>query len=241
MKQKIKEFLLIIKYGDKATSRRYYKKLKKAGIYLGENVNFYSPWTINIDIQRPWMIEIGNNVHITAGVKILQHGYDWAVIQKKYGEVCGSCGKVKIGNNVFIGTDATILKGVEIGDNVIIGANSLVNKDCLKEGVYAGNPVKFIMSLDDYYKKRKDNQVKEATELVLEYYRKNNTYPDKELLREFFWIFENRNNELCDTFKDVFKLEGNYQKTMSTYLDSKPIFNGYDEFIKYIKGAKHER
>lgn len=149
-------------------------------------MNFYSPWTIHIDTQRPWMIEIGNNVHITAGVKILQHGYDWAVIQKKYGEVCGSCGKVKIGNNVFIGTNATILKDVEIGDNVIIGANSLVNKDCLKEGVYAGNPVKFIMSLEDYYRKRKDNQVKEATELVLEYYRKNNTYPDKELLRVFF-------------------------------------------------------
>lgn len=238
MKQKIKEFLLTIKYGDKATSEKYYKKLKKAGIYLGENVNFYSPWTINIDIQRPWMIEIGNDVHITAGVKILQHGYDWAVIQKKYGEVCGSCGKVKIGNNVFIGTNATILKGVEIGDNVIIGANSLVNKDCLKEGVYAGNPVKFIMSLDDYYKKRKDNQVKEATELVLEYYRKNNTYPDKELLREFFWIFENREDELCNTFEDVLKLEDNYDISLNKFKDTRPIFDGYDKFIENIKTLK---
>lgn len=44
------------------------------------------------------------------GVSILQHGYDWAILQKKYGEVLGSSGKVIIGDNVFIGTKTTILK-----------------------------------------------------------------------------------------------------------------------------------
>lgn len=239
MKKKVKEFLLKLKYGDKSTSKGYYKKLKKAGISLGDNVVFYSPWTINIDTQRPWMIEIGNDVHITAGVKILQHGYDWAVIQKKYGEVCGSCGKVKIGNNVFIGTNTTILKNVEIGDNVIIGANSLVNKDCKKEGVYAGNPAKFIMTLEDYYKKRKDSQVNEATELILEYYKKNNNqYPTKDILREYFWIFEERNNELCRTFEDVLKLKKNYDLSLKKFKNTKPIFYGYEEFIKYVEQSK---
>lgn len=238
MNEKVKQFLLILKYGNKATSKGYYKRLKKAGISLGNNVVFYSPWTINIDIQRPWMIEIGNDVHITAGVKILQHGYDWAVLQKKYGDVFGSCGKVKIGNNVFIGTNTTILKNVEIGDNVIIGANSLVNKDCIKEGIYAGNPVRFIMSLEDYYKKRKNNHVDEATNLVLEYYKRNKKYPSKEILKEYFWIFEDRSSKLCNTFEEMLKLEGNYHSSLRAFKNTEPIFCGYEEFIKYVQGSK---
>ena len=107
--KKVKDLVLYFKYGFKSTSKRYYNYLNKKGIKLGENVKFYSPWTIFIDIQRPWMIEIGNNVHITSGVRILQHGYDWCVLQKKYGDVLGSSGKVKIGNNVFIGVNSTIL------------------------------------------------------------------------------------------------------------------------------------
>lgn len=106
----IKNLLLVMKYQYKATSNLYYKHLKKCGIKLGQDVNFYSPWTIIVDTQRPWMIEIGNHVHITAGTSILQHGYDGAVLQKKYGDVIGSSGKVIIGNNVFIGTKTTILK-----------------------------------------------------------------------------------------------------------------------------------
>lgn len=37
-------------------------------------------------------------------------------------------GEIKIGNNVFIGSNCTILYDVNIGDNVIIGAGSLVKK-----------------------------------------------------------------------------------------------------------------
>lgn len=48
--------------------------------------------------------------------------------KKVYGEILGSSGGGKIGNNVFIGMHTTILKGTNIGDNVIIGVNSLVNK-----------------------------------------------------------------------------------------------------------------
>jgi acetyltransferase-like isoleucine patch superfamily enzyme len=44
-----------------------------------------------------------------------------------------------IGNNVSIGTNATILP-VKICDNVVIGAGSVVTKDITCPGVYAGNP-----------------------------------------------------------------------------------------------------
>lgn len=46
-----------------------------------------------------------------------------------------------IGNNVSIGTNATILP-VRICDNVVIGAGSVVTKDIIEPGYYAGNPAR---------------------------------------------------------------------------------------------------
>lgn len=51
-----------------------------------------------------------------------------------------------IGNNVSIGSNATILP-VKICDHVVIGAGSVVTKDIDEPGVYAGNPAKLIRSL----------------------------------------------------------------------------------------------
>jgi len=51
-----------------------------------------------------------------------------------------------IGNNVSIGSNATILP-VKICDNVVIGAGSVVTKSITKPGIYAGNPAKFIRNI----------------------------------------------------------------------------------------------
>ena len=52
-----------------------------------------------------------------------------------------------IGNNVSIGTNATILP-VSICDNVVIGAGSVVTKDITMPGIYAGNPARKIRSIE---------------------------------------------------------------------------------------------
>lgn len=52
----------------------------------------------------------------------------------------------KIGNNVSIGTNATILP-ITIVDNVVVGAGSVVTKDLLEPGIYAGNPARLLRSL----------------------------------------------------------------------------------------------
>ena len=51
-----------------------------------------------------------------------------------------------IGNNVSIGTNATLLP-ISICDNVVIGAGSIVVKDIVVPGICAGNPVKLIRTL----------------------------------------------------------------------------------------------
>lgn len=53
----------------------------------------------------------------------------------------------KIGSNVSIGSNATILP-VTICDGVVIGAGSVVTKDIREKGIYAGNPAKKIRILD---------------------------------------------------------------------------------------------
>jgi len=53
----------------------------------------------------------------------------------------------KIGNNVSIGTNATILP-VTICDNVVVGAGSVVTKDICEPGVYAGNPVRMLRRIE---------------------------------------------------------------------------------------------
>src|SRR5271154_6859444 len=51
-----------------------------------------------------------------------------------------------IGNHVSIGTNATILP-VKICDHVVIGAGSVVTKDILEPGIYAGNPARLLRRL----------------------------------------------------------------------------------------------
>jgi acetyltransferase-like isoleucine patch superfamily enzyme len=54
--------------------------------------------------------------------------------------------KTVIGNDVSIGTNATILP-VNICNRVVIGAGSVVTRDINLPGIYAGNPVKLIRRL----------------------------------------------------------------------------------------------
>lgn len=56
--------------------------------------------------------------------------------------------RTKIGDNVSIGSNATILP-VTICNNVVVGAGSVVTKDITKSGIYAGNPARRINTLSD--------------------------------------------------------------------------------------------
>lgn len=47
----------------------------------------------------------------------------------------------KIGNQVWIGTNAVIVGNITIGDNVLIAPNSYVNKDIPSNSIAIGNPI----------------------------------------------------------------------------------------------------
>lgn len=62
-------------------------------------------------------------------------------------------GNIHIGDNVFIGSNSTVLYDVHIGNNVIIGAGSLVNKDIPDGTIAVGIPCKVIGKFENYQKK----------------------------------------------------------------------------------------
>ena len=56
-----------------------------------------------------------------------------------------------IEDNVFIGANCIILKGVKIGDRSIIGTDSVVTKNVPSDQIWAGNPAKFIREINQVF------------------------------------------------------------------------------------------
>lgn len=219
-------------YGYKADSESMIAFLRSRGAHIGDNVVIFEPTNTSIDISRPYLIKIGNMVQITKGCTILTHGYDWSVFKGLYGEAMGKAQTVEIGDNVFIGRNSTIMGGVKIGDNVVIGSK----KSLPSNSVVAGTPAKVISNIEDYYIKRKNHQIDEAYNLVMCYYGAFGKFPPKEELREFFWLFTPRKQPLDNkVFDDAMNLLGNGEFSYHSFMDAKPMFNGYHEFLKCCK------
>jgi carbonic anhydrase/acetyltransferase-like protein (isoleucine patch superfamily) len=99
------------------------------------------------------LIHIGRNVSITQGVTILTHGFEWAALKATYPDMVSWSENVIIQDNVFIGLNSTILKGVTIGSNTVIGAGSIVTHSIPANSVAAGNPCKVIASTEEFFDK----------------------------------------------------------------------------------------
>lgn len=123
--------------------------LIKKGLTVGNNVfiNFGSI----IDESFCWLISIGDNVTLAPNVHILAHD---ASTKRALGFT--KIGRVKIGNDVFIGAGTIVLPGVEIGSHVVIGAGSVITKSVPENSVAVGNPAKVICTYDEYMRKQQN-------------------------------------------------------------------------------------
>lgn len=126
------------------------EELKKLGLKVGKNFSAQAGY--NLDPSHCWLITIGDDVTLAPRVQILAHDASTCRILG-YAKI----GRVTIGNDVFIGAGSIVLPGVTIGDHVIIGAGSVVSHDIGSNGVYAGNPARFICSMDEYVQKHRKN------------------------------------------------------------------------------------
>lgn len=128
-------------------------------VNIGEQV-FINKNTRIMSVDR---ITIGNNVTISYGCTIYDHNShslsykdrradislildsssldndisnkNWDTVEKK---------PVVIGNDVWIGFDAVILKGVTVGDGSIVAARAVVTKNVPPWSIVAGNPARVV-------------------------------------------------------------------------------------------------
>ncbi|UEG49476.1 N-acetyltransferase [Ferruginibacter lapsinanis] len=89
------------------------------------------------------LVTIGNNCFVGHGVMFVN---DLCTDGRPANGDTSKWKATKIGNNVTLGSNATILP-VTICDNVLIGAGAVVTKDINLPGIYAGNPAKFIRKI----------------------------------------------------------------------------------------------
>lgn len=104
-------------------------------------------------------ISIGSDVLISWGVTVVDHDshavdFDlrrhdvagWLMGEKDWSNV--AIAPVKIGDKVWIGFGASILKGIEIGEGAIVAAGSVVTKNVAPWTLVGGNPARVIRTLE---------------------------------------------------------------------------------------------
>lgn len=159
-------------------------ELRRKGCSIGVDCRFF---TDHATVSEPWLIRIGEQTSVSTNVLFCTH--DNSVAKIDYSDICGekrnNCsaifGRIEIGSNCLIGANSIIMYGVTIGDNSIIGAGSVVTKSIPENQVWAGNPAKYICSVEKFKQKSCDfifdfGNLKEAETFL----KKN---PDKLVLR----------------------------------------------------------
>jgi len=119
----------------------------KGEIFIDEHVGLNGTTIVSKE-----KIFIGKNTMIAPNTIIIDHDAHnlWPLEDRWKNE--GKSSKISIGENVWIGMNSIILKGVEIGNGAAIAAGSVVTKNCESNTLYAGNPAKKIKKINEINK-----------------------------------------------------------------------------------------
>lgn len=135
--------------------------------FLGKWISYFLDWVIlivygidmksfsidvkDLNIPHPNGVLLGGNGIKSNGKIVINSGVMFGGVSpsnKLYLERHKTKTVFFLGDNVVIGMGTSLLGPITICDNVIIGAMSLVNKDIMEPGIYAGIPVKKIKDFD---------------------------------------------------------------------------------------------
>lgn len=100
-------------------------------------------------------IRMGDNVWL-ASCTLLAHDGVASMLSRAYGTNVDAVGKVDIGNNVFIGHKAIVMRGVTIGSHCVVAAGAVVTKDVEDGWVVGGVPAKRICRTSELFKRLKE-------------------------------------------------------------------------------------
>lgn len=131
---------------------------KSVGVRMGDNVVIYG-MASRMFGSEPWMITLGSNVYLTAGVIFLTQDGGTLILRKEVPDLEWTA-PITVGNDVYIGFRTMIMPGVKIGNRCIVGAGSIVTKDIPDNSVAVGVPCRVIKSVDDYLEQMKAKSLK---------------------------------------------------------------------------------
>ena len=124
--------------GEKSSIRNPVTVVEPNKVKMGKNSIIMN----NALLMASGGIEIGDCTMVAAHAKLISNDHDL------YDRRILTMLPIKIGNHVWVGAGATILKGVTVGDHAIIGGGSIVTKDVPPYAVVVGNPAKVVKYLD---------------------------------------------------------------------------------------------
>ena len=131
------------------------------GCYIGDDCTVGPFVEIQRDVRIGARSKIQSHVFICSGVEIEDEvfvGHGVVFTNDRFPRATNDDGSLKshadwtceatvVRKRAAIGSNATILCGIEIGENAIVGAGSVVTKDVPPNTVVAGNPAKVIQTL----------------------------------------------------------------------------------------------
>lgn len=120
------------------------------GFNISIGKNFYT--NHNVTILDGAKVTFGDNVFIAPNCVFSTAGHAIDSEQRSRGLEIAL--PITVGDNVWIGTNVSVLPGVTIGNNTIIGAGSVVNKNIPEGVIAAGNPCKVIRKITKEDKKK---------------------------------------------------------------------------------------
>ena len=124
---------------------------KKIGVNCSKWDSLHIYGKINWSTE-PWIITLGENVHITDGVKFLTHDGGTLLYRRLIPDL-EITKPITVGSNVYFGNNVIVLPGVSIGNNVVIGAGAVVSKSIPDNSVAVGVPARRIKTADEYLDK----------------------------------------------------------------------------------------
>jgi acetyltransferase-like isoleucine patch superfamily enzyme len=130
---------------------------RSLGVNLNGTVTFYG---INRAMfgTEPWLITLGDNVYITAGVQFITHDGGTLILRQEVPDLEWTA-PIEVGNDVYIGLRSLVLPGVTIGNRCIIGAAAVVTHDVPSNSVVGGVPARPLCTVDDYLERMQEKSL----------------------------------------------------------------------------------
>jgi acetyltransferase-like isoleucine patch superfamily enzyme len=124
------------------------ERARRMGMKVGERCRLYS---LSVAAE-PELVELGNGVIVSGDVMFVTHDGAIFTALERFQDVNGHYGRIRIGDDCFLGMRAIVMPGVELGANCVVAAGAVVMDSFPPNSVIAGNPATYVAPTAMYLK-----------------------------------------------------------------------------------------